>query len=248
MGEHEEEGSRFCVHCGVSFDVHDALAPRTCPASRFSDVVHAARAIANAVIGEPTPYLDSLRTVPRRSNFDAVGDFHEKFGLPNTTHHKPFPHLLNIEAVAFRLKFLHEELEELEAAVTDGNLPEIADALVDLVYVALGTAHLYGLPWQDLFDEVQYANMQKERAASDGSNSKRGSSLDVIKPPGWEPPDIEKVLTRNGWQTQTLRSFEPFIFAGLDGTKIWICFIDGHAQFAPAYWYVRMGNEEFRFR
>ena len=38
------------------------------------------------------------------------------------------------------------------------------DALIDLTYVAMGTAYMMGLPWQDLWDEVQRANMSKVRA------------------------------------------------------------------------------------
>jgi len=44
-----------------------------------------------------------------------------------------------------------------------------------------------------LWNEVQRANMSKVRASSE-SQSKRGSSLDVIKPEGWRGPDIQGVL------------------------------------------------------
>lgn len=74
------------------------------------------------------------------------------------------------------------------------------DALLDLVYVAHGTAHLLGYPWQIGWNAVQRANISKERAAADGSDSKRGSSFDVIKPAGWTPPPIDRILQDHGWR------------------------------------------------
>lgn len=142
---------------------------------------------------------EMLRRSLAQSDFNSVGDFHHKFGLTSVTHSLPHPHKLPVELLLFRYKFMREELEEFLEAYIKGDLPKQADALVDLVYVVLGTAHLMGLPWHELFEEVQRANMAKERAKADGSNSTRGSSFDVVKPPGWTPPDIEDVLLRNGW-------------------------------------------------
>lgn len=124
------------------------------------------------------------------SNFDDVAAFHEKFEIPRSK----VPAMLTIGARQFRTKFMQEELDEFVQACEQNNLELAADALVDLVYVALGTADMMGLPWQRLWAEVQRANMSKERAKPDGSNSKRGSALDVIKPPGWTPPDHKPLL------------------------------------------------------
>lgn len=128
------------------------------------------------------------------TNFDDVGNFHEKFGLRSVTHNGPNPDMPELGLVEFRIAFLTEELKEFTDAYDEENMAGMADALIDLVYVAMGTAHLMGLPWQELWDEVQQANMAKVRAAADGSNSLRGSPFDVVKPPGWEPPDIAGIL------------------------------------------------------
>lgn len=129
-----------------------------------------------------------------RSNFDDVGDFHEKFNLDNVTYHGASPRDLDPDVLAFRIEFLREELKEFEDACAAGSEAGKFDALLDLVYVALGTAQLLGYPWQRGWVAVQHANMRKVRAASDGSDSKRGSAYDVVKPPGWEPPDLESIL------------------------------------------------------
>ena len=123
------------------------------------------------------------------SNYEDVAAFHEKFGLT----YDGKPRMLDSETVRFRLKFLEEELMEFRVSAISDDLPGMADALVDLVYVAMGTAYMMGLPWQQLWSEVQRANMSKVRASSE-AESKRGSSLDVIKPYGWKGPDIEGVI------------------------------------------------------
>jgi predicted HAD superfamily Cof-like phosphohydrolase len=47
----------------------------------------------------------------------------------------------------------------------------------------------------ELWDDVQRANMSKERATS-VSQSKRGSTFDVIKPKGWVPPATAAIIER----------------------------------------------------
>lgn len=133
-----------------------------------------------------------------RSSFELVGDFHKKFGLKETvTEGAGPPAIVDYETFLFRYQFLQEELQELLKAYRAKDLPGIADALADLVYVALGTAHLMLIPFDEVFEEVQRANMQKERSKSDGDpRSKRASLLDVVKPEGWRPPDVAGVLAR----------------------------------------------------
>ena len=130
-------------------------------------------------------------------NFNAVGWFHERFGLPHQGD-KREPHLISKELSDFRLQFLQEELDELREGYEKEDLVKIADALIDLVYVALGTAHFHHLPWEELFDEVQRSNLEKIRA-DNKSQSRRNSVFDVVKPKEWQPPRIALVLSRYGW-------------------------------------------------
>lgn len=126
-----------------------------------------------------------------------VRDFHDKFGVPMPDG----PHFLNAEAYEFRTKFLREELVEFEVAHHQRDMLSAADALVDMAYVLLGTALMMGLPWQAVWSEVQSRNMAKQRAQPDGSDSKRGTKLDVVKPPGWTPPDHSGALGNGPWST-----------------------------------------------
>ena len=82
---------------------------------------------------------------------------------------------------------LQEELTEFNEAIDAGDVLEAADALIDLVYFALGRLVEMGVPAIAVMDEVQRANMGKEQ----GELSKRPGSMgyDAIKPAGWQAPD-----------------------------------------------------------
>lgn len=130
------------------------------------------------------------------TNFEDVALFHERFDVPVPA----TPHLLNEDALSFRIKFLQEELDEFVLDHTKEDLPNCLDAMVDLCYVAMGTASMMGITpeqWDQAWKEVQRANMSKVRAIS-ASDSKRGSALDVIKPEGWRGPDYS-FLPRGPW-------------------------------------------------
>ena len=137
-----------------------------------------------------------------QSNFDDVGDFHEKFGLGNVTHTSvPGPIDIPADLLDFRLRFLKEELFELQASMEYGDQAGAFDALLDLVYVAMGTAHLMGFPWQEGWDLVQAANMSKLRATTGMVGPRGDMKYDVIKGPDFQPPDIAGLLQKHGWSS-----------------------------------------------
>lgn len=125
--------------------------------------------------------------------FEDVGDFHHKFGQPFTRLDKPCE-LPTPEIVEYRLKFIDEEVTELKEALDVRDLPKALDALVDLVYVALGTAHYFGAPFREAWEEVHAANMRKVRASDIDPDHKRGPCEPMRKPPGWVPPDLDQII------------------------------------------------------
>jgi predicted HAD superfamily Cof-like phosphohydrolase len=137
------------------------------------------------------------RNIIGLTDFWLVGRLLEKFDLPHTEDDTA-PHSLPVATVRFRLGALEEELRELREAYERDDLPGVADALVDLVIFALGTAHLHGLPWPELFVEVMKANMRKEAGVG---NKERNATqgFDLVKPPGWRPPNLLKILREHGW-------------------------------------------------
>lgn len=123
--------------------------------------------------------------------FNMVAAFHEKFGLEPTSQ-PDFPY----EEI-WKLKNVHmqEELDEIRASAINGNLEEYFDGLIDLVYVALGAAYLAGLPFNEGFKRVHEANMTKMRALH-ANDSKRGSTYDIVKPPGFVAPTLTDLIRK----------------------------------------------------
>lgn len=118
-----------------------------------------------------------------------IEEFHIRFGL----NYDGKPRELNEKLQQFRIKFLEEELEEYKRAVIENNLHDAFDALIDLVYVTLGTAHLHGFDFIEGWKRVHKANMKKIRVEYK-SQSKRNSLHDVIKPKDWEHPNLDDLL------------------------------------------------------
>jgi predicted HAD superfamily Cof-like phosphohydrolase len=118
-----------------------------------------------------------------------IDNFHKKYGFEKNEK-VDIPD--NSELINFRTAFLMEELAEYTNAITKKDAAGALDALVDIVYIALGTAWLFNLPFEKAWNEVQKANMSKIRAKD--KTGKRGTKFDVIKPKDWKAPNIEKII------------------------------------------------------
>ena len=109
-----------------------------------------------------------------------VADFHTAFGVPVGSS----PQALSAERALERAGFMREEVDEfLEAQSLAGQ----ADAMIDLIYFALGTLVEMGVRPQALFDIVHNANMQK--LWPDGQPRYREGDRKVVKPAGWQDPE-----------------------------------------------------------
>ena len=73
------------------------------------------------------------------------------------------------------------------------NLAAAADALADLDYVSEGARQCMGIDGNPIAEEVQRTNMAKLAGGKD-ANGKH------MKPAGWKPPDIAKLLKEQGWE------------------------------------------------
>jgi predicted HAD superfamily Cof-like phosphohydrolase len=88
------------------------------------------------------------------------------------------------EFLRFRINFLDEEVNELEDAAT---ADDAVDALIDLIYVAVGTLDLFGVDIAKAWNEVHTKNMQKYPGAN-ATRPNRSGFPDAIKPDDWESP------------------------------------------------------------
>lgn len=94
------------------------------------------------------------------------------------------PTLLIGERKEFALKALEEELFEFSVAE---NINDQIDALLDLVYFALGRLYEMGIPVhaaKACWNAVHQANMEKTCGITS-----RGFFNDAVKPEGWVAPD-----------------------------------------------------------
>lgn len=115
-----------------------------------------------------------------------VEAFHLKYGLE----YSGPPRYLSGELREFREKFLQEELDEYMIATKP---EDKLDALIDLVYVAIGTAYLHGFKFTQGWQLVHAANMQKVRrhlSTEQVQESGRTQTFDIVKPAGWRKPDL----------------------------------------------------------
>ena len=90
---------------------------------------------------------------------NGVAAFHRVFSMPVVEE----PGIPSEDRCALRVNLLKEELEELQDAIKDNDLTEVADALCDIQYVLSGAILEFGLGdmFADLFAEVQRSNMSK---------------------------------------------------------------------------------------
>jgi predicted HAD superfamily Cof-like phosphohydrolase len=118
---------------------------------------------------------------------DMVADFHRKMGQPVGVG----PGFIRPTRFEQRFDWLEEETTELGQAYLQGDLVGVADALGDLIYVALGTAVEMGIPMDKVFQAIHKANMAKLPAVDGGK---------VKKPEGWVGPEkeIEQILMQEG--------------------------------------------------
>ncbi|MEP2772127.1 MAG: nucleoside triphosphate pyrophosphohydrolase family protein [Fulvivirga sp.] len=147
-----------------------------------------------------------------------VAEFHKTFKHPILEQ----PGIPEAKRCALRVSLIAEELKELEEAIADNDLVEVADALCDIQYVLSGAVLEFGLgdKFKALFDEVQRSNMSK--ACNDEEEAKatveyyknekdtecyykemdgkylvfRSSDDKTIKSINYSPADLKSILGR----------------------------------------------------
>lgn len=90
---------------------------------------------------------------------EMVAEFHKTFKAPILD----TPQIPSKDRCELRVSLLQEELNELQEAINNNDIVEIADALADIQYVLSGAILEFGLndKFNELFNEVQRSNMSK---------------------------------------------------------------------------------------
>ena len=122
------------------------------------------------------------------SNFNKVGTFMKTFGQEVKTK----PSFSSDKINKLRIDLIKEELDELQEAMKNNDLLEVADALTDILYVTYGAGHAFGIDLDKCFDEVQNSNMSK---LDENGKPIYNESGKVMKGPDYFAPDLKKIIT-----------------------------------------------------
>ena len=121
------------------------------------------------------------------SNFDKVKNFMKTFGQEVKTK----PSFSTNKINSLRCDLIKEELEELNVAMENNDLLEVADALTDILYVTYGAGHAFGIDLDKCFEEVQNSNMSK--LGEDGKPIYNDFGK-VMKGPKYFKPDLTRFV------------------------------------------------------
>jgi predicted HAD superfamily Cof-like phosphohydrolase len=122
------------------------------------------------------------------SNFNKVGTFMKTFGQEVKTK----PSFSSDKINKLRIDLIKEELEELQGAMKNNDLLEVADALTDILYVTYGAGHAFGIDLDKCFNEVQNSNMSKLGENGEPIYNESGK---VMKGPNYFKPDLSKFVS-----------------------------------------------------
>jgi predicted HAD superfamily Cof-like phosphohydrolase len=100
----------------------------------------------------------------------------------------------NLEQFQLYGNLIAEEVTEFGLAVSQNDKVETLDALVDILVVTIGAIHSMGADAEGAWKEVMRTNFAKIDKET-GKVRKREDGK-VLKPVGWEPPNLEPFLTK----------------------------------------------------
>jgi len=139
-------------------------------------------------IGHKKTSLDMANNMTNNmTNFDMVRKFMNAYNQEVQT----IASIPSDSIVDLRYNLITEELDELNDAITDANLVDIADALTDILYVVYGAGHAFGINLNKCFSEVHRSNMSK--LGLDGKPIYREDGK-VLKGPNYTPPNLTNAL------------------------------------------------------
>ncbi len=121
------------------------------------------------------------------TNFESVKKFMETFGQ-EIREKAGFP---NEKIVSLRYELIKEELDELQEALKNNDIKEVADALTDILYVTYGAGHAFGINLDKCFSEVQNSNMSKLGIDGKPIYNDKGK---VMKGPNYFKPNLGKYV------------------------------------------------------
>ncbi|NHZ71732.1 MAG: HAD-IA family hydrolase [Aquificales bacterium] len=166
---------------------------------RFNQPDYRITSLADMPLRQLLSHISANGAAFLNSNAKRIREFHAAVGAP-------LPGWLimrDAEHLALRHKLIEEEYEEvtavyqqISAALQNGEeldpvetLTPLAHELADLLYVVYGAIESFGIDADAVFREVHRANLQK-------AGGPRREDGKILKPPGWQPADVQSVLEK----------------------------------------------------
>lgn len=130
-----------------------------------------------------------------------VLEFHTMSGDVNLGDRGSDPPALSRRTSRWRL--LREEFNELEEAVHDNDLVEVADAYADIIYVCLGSAiiQIGAERFARVWDEVQRSKVKNGVRTNEAGK--------ILKPKYWVAPEIKEIFEDDPEQFAELDVEDP---------------------------------------
>jgi len=97
---------------------------------------------------------------------------------------------------AMYVNLISEEYQELLEATLSDDQVETLDALIDILVVTIGAIHSAGWDAEGAWKEVMATNFAK--IDSDTGKVRKREDGKVLKPQGWEPPNLKPFLKKKG--------------------------------------------------
>ena len=95
---------------------------------------------------------------------------------------------------ALYFNLIEEEFKELNVAYAAGDKVEMIDALIDILVVTIGAVHSMGADGEGAWKEVMRTNFAK--IDKDTGKVRKREDGKVLKPLGWEPPELSQFVTK----------------------------------------------------
>jgi predicted HAD superfamily Cof-like phosphohydrolase len=116
-------------------------------------------------------------------------EFHKVYNLPI----RSIPTIIPQKEFNLRHRILREEVFELLIAQKNKDIVEVADAIIDCMYILIGTAVQFGIAdkLEDCFNEIHRSNMSKLN--EQGKPIMRADGK-VLKGNLYSPPNLSPIL------------------------------------------------------
>lgn len=108
----------------------------------------------------------------------SIDQFVDKFGMRDDD--------LTEDVLDYRMSLFEEETQETIGAWRTKNPEELIDGHIDTIVIAMGNLAIFGVNFDEAFEEVMRANMSKERGKRRPTDPDNSS---IVKPERWVAPD-----------------------------------------------------------